>query len=188
MGEYQKPVSDAVWKTIHDEAAAAVKYFFGSDLYKELLRDDKKNWLVIEDLEEFEFAGAKIYVKLDFARQKNGFVEIYDWKTGKEEKKASIQIGAYAIYAMKKWDVPLDKIKAYLLYLSSPAPSVKEQKITASLIETTKREMTESIEAMRGLLADPVRNIPKDRGSFEFTKNERLCQYCNFFKMCEKYT
>ena len=185
--EYRKPVSDAVWKTIHDEAAAAIKYFFGSDLYKELQQDDKKNWLVIEDLEEFEFAGAKIYVKLDFARQKDGFIEIYDWKTGKEEKEASTQIGAYAIYAMKKWDVPLDKIKAYLLYLSSPAPLVKEQKVTASLIETTKKVMTESIEAMRGLLEDPIHNVPKDRSFFEFTQNERSCQFCNFFGMCEKY-
>jgi hypothetical protein len=185
--EYEKPVSDAVWKTIHDEAAAAVKNFFSSDLYQELRQEDKKNWLVIEDLEEFEWAGAKIYVKLDFARQKNGSIEIYDWKTGKEEKEASVQIGAYAIYAMKRWEVPLDKIKAYLLYLSSPTPSARVQKLTPSLIEATERAMTESIEAMRALLLDPVHNVPKEREFFPYTKNERLCQSCNFLKMCEKY-
>ena len=186
--EYDKPVSDAVWKTIHDEAAGALRNFFSSSLYQELQQDDKKNWLVIEDLEEFEFAGAKIYVKLDFARQKNEFVEIYDWKTGKEEREASIQIGAYAIYAMKRWKMPLEKIKAYLLYLSSPSPVVKEQKLTAALIDSSEKAMSESIEAMRGLLSDPAHNVPKERESFEYTKNERLCQSCNFFKMCEKYT
>ncbi len=186
--EYEKPVSDVVWKTIHDEAAAAVKNFFGSNLYQELQQDDKKNWLVIEDLEEFEFAGAKIYVKLDFARQKDGFIEIYDWKTGKEEKEASVQIGAYAIYAMKKWEMPLEKIKAYLLYLSSPSPAVQQQKITVSLIESTRQVMSESIEAMRGLLSDTENNIPKGREFFQYTANERLCQNCNFFKICEKYT
>ena len=185
--EYERQISDAVWKTIHDEAASAIRHFFGSALYRDLGQDDKKNWLVIEDLEEFEFAGAKIYVKLDFARQKDGMIEIYDWKTGKEEKEVSIQIGAYAIYAMQKWKVPLEKIKAFLLYLSTPSPAVKEQKLTASLIEETERGMLESIEAMRTLLADPVRNVPKARELFEFTKNERMCQNCNFLKMCEKY-
>ena len=186
--EYQKPVSDAVWKTIHDEAAGAVKNFLGSELYRDLKADDKKNWLVIEDLEEFEFAGAKIYVKLDFARRKDGFIEIYDWKTGKEEKEASVQIGAYAIYAMQKWGVPLEKIRAFLLYLSAPLPAVKEQKLTAALIQETEKAMKESIEGMRALLEDPIRNVPKARESFAFTKNERFCQNCNFLKMCEKYT
>ena len=185
--EYEKPISDSVWKTIHDEAAAAVKNFFASNLYQELRQDDKKNWLVIEDLEEFEYKGSKIYVKLDFARQKNGCVEIYDWKTGKEEKAASIQIGAYAIYAMKKWNLPLEKIKAYLLYLSSPSPVVQEQSLTEALIQATEKAMSESIETMQGLLSDPIRNIPKGRELFEYTKNERFCQNCNFLKMCEKY-
>ena len=53
--EYQKPVSDPVWKTIHDEASACLKNFMASSFYKELEADDKKDWLVIEDLEDFDF-------------------------------------------------------------------------------------------------------------------------------------
>ena len=186
--EYNKPVSDATWKAIHDEALTAVKNFFESDFYQELQQEDKKNWLMIEDLEEFEYSGAKIYVKLDFARQKDGCIEIYDWKTGKEEKQVSIQVGAYAVYAMQKWKVPLEKVKAYLFYLSSPAPVAMEQELTPALIEATKQAMSESIEAMHSLLSDPKKNIPKDRKFFQYTQNERLCQYCNFLKICEKYT
>ena len=185
--EYDKPISDTVWKTVHEEAVAAVRFFFESSFYHELLQDDKKSWLLIEDLEEFEFADAKIYVKLDFARQKDGFIEIYDWKTGKEGKETSLQMGAYAIYAMKKWDVPLEKIKAYLLYLSSSSPSAQRQQLTDSLVKATEGAISESIEAMRGLLSDSVHNVPKEREFFQYTKDERYCQNCNFLKICEKY-
>ncbi len=185
--EYQKPVSDAVWKKNHDEAAACVRNFLGSELYRELETDDKKSWLAIEDLEEFEFDGAKIYVKLDFARMKDGTVEIYDWKTGKEEAEASVQIGAYAIYAMRKWKVPLEKIRAFLVFVASPSPVPKEQKLTQAMIDAAAKTMSESIAAMRSLLQDPAKNVPKALELFAYTENERFCQSCNFLKMCAKY-
>lgn len=185
--EYLKPVTDKVWKSIHDEAAACLKNFISSSFYKELGSDDKKDWLVIEDLEEFDFDGAKVFVKLDFARKKEGMIEIFDWKTGKEEKGSSIQIGAYAIYAMQKWDVPLSKIRAYLVYLSSPDPAPQEQPLTEKMIEDARGTISKSIRQMKTLLLDSKRNIPKPREFFKFTDNERLCAYCNFYKMCEKY-
>ena len=186
--EYERAVKDAVWKSIHDESAACLRNFLSSSFYKELLAEDKKGWLVIEDLEEFTYDDAKIYVKLDFARKKDGKIEIFDWKTGKEEKdSASVQIGAYAIYAMQKWKVPLDQIRAYLVYVSNPDPAPQEQALGPALIEKTREVMSESIRGMRDLLADPARNIPKPREAFRFTENERFCTNCNFYKMCEKY-
>ena len=144
---------------------------------------------MIEDLEEFEFEGAKIYVKLDFARRKDGLIEIIDWKTGKEsESEPTVQIGAYAIYAMQKWNVPLEKIRAYLVYLTNPVPALREQPLSETLIRETQQTMLKSIADMRALLSDPVRNVPKDRAQFAFTENVRLCGNCNFYKMCEKYT
>ncbi len=194
--EYEKPVTDAVWKTIHDEAAMCLKNFISSSFYKELESEDKKNWLVIEDLEEFDFdpstnaqgPATKIYVKLDFARKKGDLVEIFDWKTGKEEGSASIQIGAYAIYAMRKWNLPLSSIRAYLVYLSSAQPVPQEQALSEELVLEAQKTISRSIGQMQTLLLDPKRNIPQPREFFKFTENERLCSYCNFYKICEKYT
>ncbi len=185
--EYEKPVADEVWKTIHDEAEACLRHFLNSDLYREFQMENKSNWLVIEDLEEFEYDKAKIYVKLDFARKKNGMIEIYDWKTGKDENEAAVQMGAYAIYAMKKWSVPLDQIRTFLLYLSNDKPTAKEFKLNEALIEDTKKIMSQSIASMREQLIDPIRNIPKPREMFAFTDNDRFCNNCNFKKMCEKF-
>ncbi len=186
--EYAKPVSDAVWKKVHDEAADCLKNFLDSELFRELEVDEKKNWLVIEDLEEFDFEGSRIYVKLDFARKKNGRVEIYDWKTGKNDAEAaSVQIGAYAIYAMGKWGVKLSDIRAYLFNLGTPGAKPDPQPVHEELIAETRRVIASSIAEMKGLLDDPARNVPKPREQFKFTENERFCGTCNFLRICEKH-
>ena len=186
--EYEKGISDAIWKKIHDEAATCVKNFYSSSFYKELAADDKKNWLVIEDLEEFDFDGSKIYVKLDFARQSNGLIEIFDWKTGKDGgADASVQIGAYAIYAMRKWKVPLSQLRAYLFYVSSGSAVPEGVPISENLIEDTRKVMAQSIASMQTLLTDPVKNIPRPEADFRFTSNEKFCGTCNFYKICAKY-
>ena len=192
--EYEKPVSDEIWKKVHEEASVCVKNFYGSALYEELSSDAKENWLVIEDLEEFDFVpsndgagGAKVYVKLDFARQKNGFVEIFDWKTGKDGGDASVQIGAYAIYAMQKWKVPLSQIRAYLFYVAADSAIPQSYPLSENLIEETRKTMASSIRSMKEFLSDPAKNVPKPREHFPFTSNEKLCSSCNFYKICEKY-
>ena len=186
--EYAKPVSDAVWKKVHDEAAACLRNFLSSALFRELEIDEKKNWLAIEDLEEFDFEGSKIFVKLDFARRKNGLIEIYDWKTGKNDAEAaSVQIGAYAIYAMGKWGVKLDEIRAYLFNVAGEDPKPEPQPLTEGLIRETREAIAGSIRMMRELLDDPEKNVPKARESFKFTEDERLCNMCNFLKICEKH-
>ncbi len=187
--EYEKPVGDDTWKKIHDEAAACLKNLYTSDFFKQLSAGDVSQWLVIEDLEDFDFEGAKIYVKLDFARKHDGKIEIYDWKTGKDDgPAASVQMGAYAIYAMQKWGVPLESIRAYLFNLSAPGAAAKEQPLNSEVLEETKRFMRESIGGMRKLLLDVRRNIPLPRENFKYTENARLCDNCNFLKICEKHT
>ena len=186
--EYAKPVTDEVWKRMHDESADCLRNFFDSAFYAELLNDDKKSWLVIEDLEEYDFEGAKVYVKLDFARLKNGLYEIYDWKTGKNDAEgARLQIGTYAIYAMQKWGVPLEKVRAFLFNLSAPGARASEQPLDAALIEETKAAMRASIADMKRLLKDPKENSPLAVDAFTFTESDRLCDNCNFRKICAKF-
>ncbi len=186
--EYAKPVSDDIWKKIHDESVTCLKNFYESSFYQELLGDDKSSWLVIEDLEEYNFDGAKIYVKLDFARRKNGVVEIYDWKTGKNgSEDASVQIGTYVIFAMQKWNVGLEDVKAFIFSLSGPDPKPDPKTVSQTLIDSTKEIMKASILEMQKLLSDPAKNVPLERENFKFTENARLCDFCNFYKICEKY-
>lgn len=186
--EYDRCVTDAIWKEFHDGSASCLRAFYNSALYGELKSEDKSGWLVIEDLEEFPFEGAKIYVKLDFARKKDGIIEIYDWKTGKDDSAAAgVQMGAYALYAMRKWNVPLESIRAYLFNLSVPSPVPSLQPLTEALLAETQRTMRDSIAAMRTLLANVEKNIPLPVENFKYTDNTRLCDYCNFYKICERF-
>ncbi len=186
--EYEKPVTDAVWKEFHDSSAACLRAFYNSSLYQELKSDDKSEWLAIEDLEDFKFDGAKVYVKLDFARRKNGLVEIYDWKTGKDDSAAaSVQMGTYALYAMQKWHVPLESIRAYLFNLGTPSPVASPQTLNEPLLVETKKTMLESIAGMRALLADPAKNIPRPLKDFGYIENVRFCDFCNFRKICDRF-
>jgi len=187
--EYEKPVTDITWKKIHEESARCLKNFFDSSLYQELLKEDVSRWLVIEDLEEFDFDGNKIFVKLDFARKKDELIEIYDWKTGKPDlsEGTSIQMAVYAMYAMEKWKVPLNKIQTYLFNLTEDPVQRKEQPLSESLIEAAKKTLSAGIADMKRLLADPMKNIPKPEEAFAFTENTRLCDNCNFRKICKKY-
>ncbi len=186
--EYSVPVDDATWKKIHDTSVEALKNFYGSSLYAELLKDDPLRWLVIEDLEDFDFEGSKIFVKLDFSREKDGFVEIYDWKTGKTNGDTTIQMGAYAIYAMQKWSKPLGRIRGFVFNLTKAGPVAEEEKLTDKLIEETKIFMRKSIGEMQALLSDVPKNVPKVREFFPFTDNPKYCDSCNFYRMCEKFS
>ncbi|MCG3176742.1 MAG: hypothetical protein MOGMAGMI_01703 [Candidatus Omnitrophica bacterium] len=186
--EYAVAVPDAKWKDLHDTSADCLRNFYGSELFKELVEEDKTSWLIIEDLEEFEHDGARVYVKLDFARRKGDTVEIYDWKTGKNDAEgARVQIGAYALYAMGKWGVPLDRVRAYLFNLSTRSPRPSPQALDEGLIEETRSFMSRSIAGMRQLLEDPARNIPKPEEVFAHTEDRNYCARCNFYKICDKY-
>jgi hypothetical protein len=126
-------------------------------------------------------------VKLDFSRERDGFIEIYDWKTGKTNGDTSVQMGAYAIYAMQKWKKPLDRIRGFVFNLTKPGNPADEEKLTPELIDQTKSFMRESIKGMHGLLSDVSKNVPKPVEFFTFTDNPKLCDSCNFYRMCAKF-
>ena len=141
---------------------------------------------MIEDLEEFEFDGAKIYVKLDFARKNGDRIEIFDWKTGKTDKEARVQMGAYAIYAMKKWGIPLESIRGLIVNLSAHPVVPQPHPMDQALIDETMTFIKHSVKQMQGLLSDVQKNSPKEMIHFKFTENIRSCDYCNFLKICDR--
>lgn len=185
--EYSKAISDDVWKRIHDESAACVRHFYNSPLFEELKADDKSSWLVIEDLEEFSFENAKVYVKLDFARKKNGVIEIYDWKTGKTNGDTDIQLATYAYYAMHKWRVPLKEIRTLLVNLTAETPFAQDYPLNEAFLADARAFIAGSVSRMHELLEDVPHNIAKPAEAFAFTSDEKICDRCSFFKICEKY-
>ena len=185
--EYALAVTDDTWKRIHDESVKCLRNFYGSPLFEELKADDKPSWLVIEDLEEFDFEGSKIFVKLDFARKKNGVIEIYDWKTGKTNGETSVQLATYAFYAMQKWKVPLKEVRTLLVNLTAEIPYAQDVPLNEGLLEDARVFIKASVSRMQGLLTDPAHNVAKPAEAFAYAADSKACDRCNFYKICEKF-
>ena len=179
----QKPTDEALLD-IRDLMLNSIDGFFASDSYRFIQTMSDSQWLAIEDLDSFEVHGAKLWVKLDFAIRHGERVYIYDWKTGKVAKENEVQLAIYALYAQQKWDVDLNLIRLFDVYLNQQLPV--KVKPTKRLIDSAKVFIETSIDSMKGLLTD-VENNKTEIDLFPMVGEDREsypCSYCSFQTVC----
>ena len=179
----QKPTDEALLD-IRDLMLNSIDGFFASDSYRFIQTMSDSQWLAIEDLDSFEVHGAKLWVKLDFAIRHGERVYIYDWKTGKVAKENEVQLAIYALYAQQKWDVDLNLIRLFDVYLNQQLPV--KVKPTKRLIDSAKVFIETSIDAMKDLLTD-VENNKTEIDLFPMVGEDREsypCSYCSFQTVC----
>ena len=179
----QKPTDEALLD-IRDLMLNSIDGFFASDSYRFIQTMSDSQWLAIEDLDSFEVHGAKLWVKFDFAIRHGERVYIYDWKTGKVAKENEVQLAIYALYAQQKWDVDLNLIRLFDVYLNQQLPV--KVKPTKRLIDSAKVFIETSIDSMKGLLTD-VENNKTEIDLFPMVGEDREsypCSYCSFQTVC----
>ena len=179
----QKPTDEALLD-IRDLMLNSIDGFFASDSYRFIQTMSESQWLAIEDLDSFEVHGAKLWVKLDFAIRHGERVYIYDWKTGKVAKENEVQLAIYALYAQQKWDVDLNLIRLFDVYLNQQLPV--KVKPTKRLIDSAKVFIETSIDSMKDLLTD-VENNKTEIDLFPMVGEDREsypCSYCSFQTVC----
>ena len=179
----QKPTDEALLD-IRDLMLNSIDGFFASDSYRFIQTMSDSQWLAIEDLDSFEVHGAKLWVKLDFAIRHGERVYIYDWKTGKVAKENEVQLAIYALYAQQKWDVDLNLIRLFDVYLNQQLPV--KVKPTKRLIDSAKVFIETSIDSMKELLTD-VENNKTEIDLFPMVGEDREsypCSYCSFQTVC----
>ena len=179
----QKPTDEALLD-IRDLMLNSIDGFFASDSYRFIQTMSDSQWLAIEDLDSFEVHGAKLWVKLDFAIRHGERVYIYDWKTGKVAKENEVQLAIYALYAQQKWDVDLNLIRLFDVYLNQQLPV--KVKPTKRLIDSAKVFIETSIDSMKDLLTD-VENNKTEIDLFPMVGEDREsypCSYCSFQTVC----
>lgn len=114
---------------------------------------------------------------------------IFDWKTGSEHGRIMKQLSAYALAAQALLNTPIDSIILSPFYLSQGPSAYKkigngyEERLTASDIEQTKKEISASLMAMKELHTAP--KLP-DPMQFAYTEERRQCAFCPFKELCEK--
>ena len=186
--EYGEPVADADWKRLYEQVVeGSLRALYGSEVLREILETPRQDWLVVDELDAWEFEGTKVWVAVDFAyRGRDGRVHVLDWKTGKERGVDHVQVGIYALYAKQKWGVPADGVAGGLVYLVGNGTPAGERVTVAAdpaTLEACKVEMRASIAGMKAALADPARNLASEDGFPRVEPRER-CRRCPFRRPC----
>ena len=186
--EYAEPVADADWKRLYEQVIeGSLRAFWSSPVLEEIRRTPRERWLTVDELDSWDFEGTKIWVAVDFAyRDADGRVHVLDWKTGKERGVDHVQVGIYALYAARKWQVAVDSVVGGLVYLvANGAPGGERISVAAdaAALDACTAKMRASIAAMKGTLEDPAANRAREE-AFPKLEARDACRRCPFRRPC----
>ena len=181
---YGRDLPDEKLLKIRDLLIDSIDGFYASDSYRFIQTMSDRQWLSIEDLDSFEIKGSKVWVKLDFAIKHGDRIYIYDWKTGQVVKENETQLAIYSLYACGKWEVDLDHIRLFDVYLHKQIPV--KIKPTKALIDSSKKFITSSMSDMKKMLKDEKENKAQieDFPMVSEDKDAFPCSYCNYNEIC----
>ena len=182
----QKPVVNE--EEIFSSVEEALNNFMESDRFEWVTKKavtNKTDWIIEpEGFGEARLDGMKVYCKVDFLFPVDDQIYILDWKTGKvQEDKHKKQLLGYTTFAHYHLGVDPESIHPIIAYLlpeyKEVAVKVSKEDITASA-EQIKKE----IEVMHTFCENIEDNIPVYKDKFTKTTNEKICNYCNYQKIC----
>jgi chorismate mutase len=182
--EYAEPVPPEEWKRLWDEVIEeSIRSFYSSEVFDRIRAVPSARWLTVDELDEWDFEGTRIWVAIDFAyRDGDGHVHVLDWKTGKERGVDHDQVAVYAMYAQRKWGAAPGEVSAGLVYLGSGAERV-DVAVDAAAIGQVQGKMRASIAAMKERLDDPLRNVASIE-RFPQIEDREACRRCPFRRPC----
>jgi hypothetical protein len=185
--EYQLEVTDEQWKEMAQNVETCLRNFYASDIYEGLKAHRKEGWLEVEEFSSFQLDGTKIMLAIDCAIQEDGYVVIYDWKTGKSlHDDLSIQLSCYALYAIQKWQIPPERLKIIEFNLLFNKPSWFS--VSQQDVEDIQGYIRGSIKDMQSLLFDVGSNAPLEEDRFSKVTDEKTSFRCNFRRVCKPET
>ena len=137
------------------------------------------------DKSVFFIDGVKIFAVPDFAyRDHDGSTVIVDWKTGRAREGYDDQVLGYALYLADRYRLPLETMRARLVYLND-AKEVPVQ-LEAGELERFTQKFKDSVAQMRGVLKDPARNVAMTEAAFPRTEDLAACARCVFRRPCQR--
>lgn len=191
--EWQRRPSKAVRLDEHHHGAEVPKEV--TDRYRELLEAcaanflklpvalaDPAAYLAVEELDSYNFLGAKVYAVPDFAVRQDDRIHIYDWKTGKPRDEDQFQLHTYALYACERWGVDPERIVLHAAYLADG--ELRSLPVDPYALSECQDRMSESVRAMADLHYDPEADTPV-MANWPASGAPRECPRCRFRGVCE---
>jgi len=183
--EYGLDLPDQVWKENADHVTNCLANFYRSDVYKMIRGLSKDKWLEVEEFSHFMLEGTKIHVVLDFSCRREDQILIYDWKTGRADgERNQLQLACYSLYALDKWKVDPSQVVTVEFNLSKA--NEHRYELEAADLKSISNHIQGAIRDMKKLLENQENNEASE-DAFSFVEDERVCNYCNFKKICAKW-
>ncbi len=140
-----------------------------------------------------EIGDFPIYAIPDMAYQRaDNTVEILDWKTGREptnrpKDEPTLQLVLYARSLKTRYpQLPgIHDFEVAEVYL--PSGKRYGTRLDERHMERVTRSVVESVDAMRDLLDDAVRNVATEE-RFDLMEDRRGCRWCVFRALCPGWT
>jgi hypothetical protein len=185
---YQTGPSKDTWQAAWSIAEERLSTFLQSTLYAHLRRQSPATFLEIETLQSFPVAQTKVWVQMDFARQEEDTIVIYDWKTGTVNDTAvQLQLGIYGLYAQHTWPQAVKNGALRGIVYGIAGDQTLEVDLNNDQLQETQTFIEASISQLKSLLLDPQNNLA-EISRFPMIEDLAICQQCQFKELCGRDT
>jgi len=180
---YQTGPSQDTWRTAWSTAEKRLKTFIQSTLYAHLCRQSPATFLEIETLQSFTVADTKVCVQMDFARQEEDTIVIYDWKTGSiDNAEVQQQLGIYGLYARHVWpEIAANGLLGIVYGIAED--QILEFDLNDAQLRETQTSIESSIVQLQSLLLDTQANLA-ELSQFPMIEDLATCRQCQFRELC----
>jgi CRISPR/Cas system-associated exonuclease Cas4 (RecB family) len=132
-------------------------------------------YLSHEQFDNFTIETVPVTVKLDYITKNNdGRLVLSDWKTGKERRESNLQLGAYVLFAMQKYNKAPEDIFSEIIYLGSSGRN-RPHSFSPDQLDEVKEIIISDFERM---------NASYEMDSFPADPSPKKCMNCPFASLC----
>lgn len=139
----------------------------------------------------FKVDGQQVLVKVDLAlHTRQAMFEIWDWKTGKLRESnprridpAALQVNVYQLWPHLQLGIPLENIRAHLVYVAQQPVEDIVHEIDADVREYVLSVVRRSLDRVVHISGkDPDSELAIE--DFDYAIAPGLCRTCNFKRIC----
>lgn len=166
-----------------DEAYQIIRNFYELDLTQKILASPAEQIRTVEKLEEFVFDGKLLFIKIDLAWHDGEKLHLIDWKTGGTDDSVEDQLAGYALFAGRKWGVPIEQMLGYPVYLRDN--TIGANCLAPEKIERLEASIRRYFDDITPRLVDTARN-QADINAFPMTEDLWKCRNCFYRQLCAR--
>ena len=175
---YDREITDERKAEIRARVFDSLAHFYHSPTFATIRQHPPERWRSVEDFLRFEMDGVPISLVMDLAIEVDGYLDIYDWKTGGVDASNLQQLVTYALYAQQEWGYDLDRIRLTLFYLTEDHLAGPYQ-VSPEQSGEAVAAIRQSCESMRSLLVDAGKNVAR-KEDFAMAEDRSRCEWCVF--------